>query len=156
LIFADNWRSAGIVSEIDDMSPQAQRDRMLRATYTGVDSTSNPMTLLAVQRRFSTANIPTPENAWTGVTRGAYSNPEWDAIADQALVALEESRQLELEDRLLRIMTTDLPALPLTFNIQLTPVGGGLTGLQQIHGVPHTGTILYAWNIHEWDLRSGR
>jgi peptide/nickel transport system substrate-binding protein len=156
LIFADYWRAAGIVSEIDDLSSQAQRDRMLRATYTGIDATSNPMTLLAVQRRFSTPNIPTPENAWTGVNRGAYSNPEWDAVAEAALVALEEPRQLELEERLLRIMTTDLPALPLTYNLQLTPVGGGLTGVEQIRGVPHTGTILYAWNIHDWDLRPGR
>jgi hypothetical protein len=129
---------------------------MLRATYTGIDATSNPMTLLAVQRRFSTPNIPTPENAWTGVNRGAYSNPEWDTIAEAALVALEEPRQLELEERLLRIMTTDLPALPLTFNLQLAPVGGGLSGVEPIRGVPHTGTILYAWNIHEWDLRAGR
>jgi peptide/nickel transport system substrate-binding protein len=154
LIFIDNWRAIGIAGEVDELSLQAQRDRMLRATFTGVDGTSNPMTLLAVQRRFSTASIPTPENAWTGVNRGGYSNPEWDALADATLVALEESRQLELEERLLRIMTTDLPALPLTYNLQLTPVGGGLTGIEPIRGVPHTGTILYAWNIHEWDLRT--
>ncbi len=156
LIFIDNWRAVGIAGEVDELSLQAQRDRMLRATFTGVDGTSNPMTLLAVQRRFSTSSIPTQDNAWTGVNRGGYSNPEWDALAEAALVALEESRQLEIEERLLRIMTNDLPGLPLTYNIQLTPVGGGLTGVERIRGVPHTGTILYAWNIHEWDLRTGR
>lgn len=151
-ILADQWKAVGVRAEYEPLPPQAQRDRMIRATTTGVDITSNPMAPYAVQRRFATISIPTPENNWIGVNRGAYSSPEWDALADRFLRTLEENARLDVERELLRLLAADLPALPLTFNLQLTPVGGGLTGLQPIRGVPHQGTILYAWNIHEWDV----
>ncbi len=154
-VLADQWKTVGIRSEHDLLSPQALRDRQTRATFTGVEITSNPMVPYAVQRRFATVSVPTPENSWTGVNVGAYSSPEWDGLAERFLSSLDEPKRVEVERELLRMLATDFPALPLTFNIQLTPVGGGLTGVQQITGVPHQGTILYAWNIHEWDLEPG-
>jgi peptide/nickel transport system substrate-binding protein len=152
-VLADQWKAVGVRSEHDVLSPQAQRDRMARATFTGVDTTSNPMVPYAVQRRFASASIPMPEGSWAGVNSGGYSSAEWDTLAERFLTSLDEQRRLDVERELLRVLATDLPALPLTFNLQLTPVGGGLTGVQPITGVPHQGTILYAWNIHEWDLR---
>jgi ABC-type transport system substrate-binding protein len=106
----------------------------------------------AVQRRFHSNSNPTAEKSWIGVNRGGYLNPEWDALGDRFLTTLEESGRLSVERELLGLFNADLPALPLSYSLQLTPVGGGLTGIQPITGVPHQGTVLYAWNVHEWDL----
>jgi peptide/nickel transport system substrate-binding protein len=153
LIIGANWKQIGINASYEQRTAAALRDRQDRATFTGVDVTSNPMGVAAVVRRISSLNIPTEENRWVGTNRGGYSNPAWDDLEQRVLGALEESARLNLERELLRLYTTDLPLLPLYFRNDLVPVGCGLTGPVPNTGVAHRGFILHTWNIHEWDLR---
>jgi hypothetical protein len=48
-------------------------------------------------------------------------------------------------------LTTDLPALPIDFELQPIAVTG-FKGLVAITGSPHTGNIMHTWNVHEWEM----
>jgi peptide/nickel transport system substrate-binding protein len=156
LIIAANWKEIGVIGSYERRTAAALRDRQDRATFTGVDVTSNPMGVAAVTRRAAGYNIPTAENRWTGTNRGGYSNPAWDELDLRILGALEERMRVDLEGELLRVYTADLPILPLYFRSDLVPVGGGLKGPVANTGVAHRGFILHTWNIHQWDIEPGR
>jgi peptide/nickel transport system substrate-binding protein len=155
-IVMDSWRSVGVLAEYEQFPPQLARDRAARASFTGFDINTGPTGILNVGAKFASADIPEPANQWTGLNRGGYANPEWDRLVQTIAVTLEEPRRLEMERQMVRIFTTDLPALPMYYGLELVPVGGGLTGVQPIRGTPHIGTILHTWNVHEWDIQPRR
>jgi peptide/nickel transport system substrate-binding protein len=153
LIVGAYWKDIGITGSYERRTAAALRDREDRATFTGVDITSNPMGAAAVIRRTASNNTPTAENRWTGTNRGGYSNPAWDALELRMLGALEERVRIDVERDLLRIAGAELPVLPLYFRNDLVPVGGGLTGPVPNTGVAHRGFILHTWNVHQWDMK---
>ena len=153
LIVAANWKEIGIIGTREPRTAAALRDREDRATFTGVEISSNPMGAAAVIRRIASYNIPTAENRWTGTNRGGYSNPAWDELDLRMLGALQERQRIDVERDLLRIYMAELPLMPLYFRSDLVPVGGGLTGPVPNTGVAHRGFILHTWNVHEWDLK---
>ncbi len=151
LIIASNWKALGINGAYEPRGTALMRDRQDRATFTGVDITSNPMAILSVSRRLATVGIPTAENRWSGSNRGGYTNPTWDDLDKRAFASLQEGDRVDIERELARIYTTDLPLLPLYFQFDVVPVGGGIKGPVANTGVSHRGFILHTWNIAEWD-----
>jgi peptide/nickel transport system substrate-binding protein len=154
LIVADFWRVIGVAGSYEYESPSQLQDRQWRATFSGVVMYRVGNDLQSTVTKISTSNIPTPGNRWTGSNRGGYSNSEWDEIGSRAVATLDERTRLDLERRLLRIYTTDLPLLPLFFHFEELPVARTLTGV-----VPYTGTApntrtSHTWNVHEWDVTS--
>ncbi len=152
LIIASNWKEIGVIGSHEQRTAAALRDREDRATFTGVDISSNPMGAAAVIRRTATYNIPTAQNRWTGTNRGGYSNPAWDELDLRMLNSLQESQRVDVERELLRIAMAELPVMPLYFRWDLVPVGNGLKGPVPNTGVAHRGFILHTWNVHEWEL----
>jgi peptide/nickel transport system substrate-binding protein len=152
LAMADNWKAIGVSPEHSPFPINLLRDREARATFTGVDISSNPMGTLSAVRRFITEAIPTPDNRWTGTNRGGFSNAGWDDIGSKIRVTLDENQRVEMERELVRIFSAETPTLPLYYEIQAVPVGGGLTGVKPIRGIAHTGHVMHTWNAHEWDM----
>jgi ABC-type transport system substrate-binding protein len=111
------------------------------------------MGLLSAVRRFASDANPTADNRWTGTNRGGFASPAWDRLGEQVRVTLEEGKRVEQERELVRIFSADLPVLPLYYEIQMVPVAQGLTGVQPIRGIAHTGHVMHTWNVHEWDLQ---
>jgi peptide/nickel transport system substrate-binding protein len=111
------------------------------------------MGTLSAVRRFIGDATPTPENRWTGTNRGGYMNSAWDDIGEQLRVTLDGNRQIELERELVRIFSTELPVLPIYYEVQVVPTAAGLTGVQGLKGIAHTGHVMHTWNVHEWDLQ---
>jgi peptide/nickel transport system substrate-binding protein len=153
LIVADFWKQVGVEATYEYRTPEQLQDRQDRATFTGVTMINNNMDLVSVVRRITTANIPTAENRWTGTNRGGYASPAWDEIGTRALATLDETTRLDLERQLLQIFTTDLPLLPLFYQLAEIPVATGFTGLAPQTGLAPNSAILLTWNIHEWDVR---
>lgn len=152
-IVADSWRTVGVSGRLESLPAHLARDRAARASFTGFDINTGPTSIMNVGPKFASPDIPTPENHWTGLNRGGYANPDWDRLVQTIGVTLEEGRRLEMERQMVRIFSTELPALPIYFGLELVPVGGGLSGVQPIRATPHIGTILHTWNVHEWDVR---
>ena len=156
VIIASQWKEVGIVGAYEPRNAAALRDRQDRATFTGVEVSSNPMGAAAVTRRSATYNIPTAENRWTGTNRGGYSNPAWDALDQRMLAALDDKTRLDVERDMLRLYTSEPWLLPLYFRNDLVPMGGGLQGIVANTGTSHRGFILHTWNIQDWDVQPRR
>ena len=151
-VMRDGWKEIGVNTALEFRSEQMLRDRQARASFTGFDLSSNPMGGLSAVRRFHTEAIPTPDNRWTGTNRGGYSNPGWDDIGRRMRETLDDNARIQQERDLVRIFSTDLPVLPINYEVQLVPVAQGLTGVQPIRGIAHTGHVMHTWNVHEWDF----
>ena len=113
-IIASMWKQIGVVGSYELKTAAAIRDREDRATFTGIDLTSNPMGVAAVVRRTATSNLPTAENRWVGTNRGGYANPAWDALEPKLLGAIDDRDRIGVERDLLGILAADLPVMPLS------------------------------------------
>jgi peptide/nickel transport system substrate-binding protein len=153
LIIADNWKEIGVVATYENQTPQQLRDREARARYTGIDISRGSMPPLTIIRSLASEQIPTPENRWSGSNRGGYGSQAWDDLGRRYLGSLDEASQVQSERELVRLLTTDLPLMPLMYDPEQVVMGGGLTGVVPITGTSHNGQIPHTWNMHEWDLR---
>jgi peptide/nickel transport system substrate-binding protein len=150
-IVQQDLKAVGIEGLIDISSNVMLRDAEHRQNYTGIALNQNPLGGVSAVRRFATEQIPTAANRYAGTNRGAYSNPEWDDVGIRLRTALDDTRRLELERELLRILTTDLPAMPIQYELQAIPTVG-FKGFVPVSGAAHTGNIMHTTNVHEWDL----
>ena len=153
LIIADNWKQIGVVGTYENQTPQELRDREARARYTGIDISRGSMPALTIIRSLASEQIPTPENRWAGSNRGGYASPAWDDLGRRYLAELVEARRVQLERDLVRLLTAELPLMPLNYEPELIVMGGGLSGVAPNTGTAHNGQIMQTWNIHEWDIR---
>jgi peptide/nickel transport system substrate-binding protein len=156
LILADNWKQVGVVGNYEQQTPQELRDRALRAQYTGVDISRGSMPPLTIIRSLVSEQIPTAENRWAGSNRGNYANPAWDELGRRLLSAIDDSQRTEVEREMVRLLTADLPLLPLMYDPDMISMGGGLTGVVPATGAGYNGQIMHTWNVHEWDIRPGQ
>jgi peptide/nickel transport system substrate-binding protein len=150
-IVRDNWKAIGVDTSLSELTPFQLRDAQARASYTGGDITSNPLGGLSAVRRFASEQTPTAANRYAGTNRGSFSNPDWDSIGERMRFAVVDDERIQLEGQLLRVFSANLPGLPLYFELQSVPVTG-ITGVQPIVGVAHTGNIMHTPDAHLWDV----
>ena len=152
-IIQQEWKTnLGIDGTIEVLSNVLLRDAEARNTaLTGVGFNGNPLGGLSAVRRFASDQIPTAGNGWAGTNRGQFSNPDWDDAGLRLRTALDDDARINLERDLLRVLSAELPALPIQYELQPIAVTG-FKGLVQITGSPHTGNIMHTWNVHEWEV----
>ena len=153
LIIADNWKEIGVVGTYENQTPQELRDREARARYTGMDISRGSMPAATIIRSLASEQIPTADNRWSGSNRGGYASRAWDDLGARYLAELVEARQVQIERDLVRLLTAELPLMPLMYDPEIIVTGGGLTGVVVNTGTAHNGQIMHTWNVHEWDVR---
>jgi len=150
-VIQQDWRMAGIDAQIEILSNVLLRDAEARANIPGVGVNQNPMGGVSAVRRFASDQIPSAANRFAGTNRGQYSNPQWDEVGARLRTALDDNTRLNLEKELLQIETTDLPALPIQYELQAIAVYG-FKGILPVTGSPHTGNIMHTTDVNQWDL----
>lgn len=151
-IVEQDLKAIGIEGNIQVVSNVLLRDAEARANaVTGLAVNGNPLGGVSAVRRFSSDQIPTTANRYAGTNRGQFSNAEWDDVGARLRTALDDDRRVQLERELLRVLSTELPALALQYELQPIAVTG-FKGLVQVTGTPHTGNIMHTTNVHEWEL----
>jgi peptide/nickel transport system substrate-binding protein len=153
LIIADFWKQIGVVATFEQQSNAELRDRQARAQFTGMEISRGSMPPMTIMRSLNSEAIPTPENRWAGSNRGGYANPAWDDLGKRLLSTLEEPGRVAVEREMVRMLTAELPLLPVMYDPELIVSGGGLTNMQIASGTSHNGQIMRTWNVHEWDTR---
>ena len=149
---AGQWKSAGVAdltfSPIPNEATTAIKNEM-RHTFAGVQGTQTRDDIRGMT--YTTSQMGTADNRYTGGNRGGYSNPEFDRLYDRALITLDVGQRQGLIADFLKLIADDVPMI----NIFYDP--GQSTGAVRkgIRG-PGGGTSLQlnvsAWNIHEWDV----
>lgn len=150
-IIQQDWKAIGIDGSLEVLSNALLRDAEARANFTGVSINGNPMGGLSAVRRFASEQIPTAANRFAGTNRGQFSNPQWDDVGGRLRTALDDGKRLELERELLKVLTTELPALPFGYELQAIAITG-FKGFVPVTGTVHTGNIMHTWNVHAWDI----
>lgn len=147
-IIANYWREAGLAVDQTVIPVAQQRDRRLRASYPGVDTTSIPLRFENSIGRVSGGECPTAENNWVGNNRGCYQHPEMDRVVAGLRIAIEAQEQRRLYREIAQHHGEQLPVLSLYFNIHADIFRDGVTGIRASSHL-----VRAPWNIAEWELR---
>lgn len=91
-----------------------------------------------------TGRIPRPENRWTGSALGGWSNPEYDRLYDAYNTTLDRSDRNDVVLRLMKLVSDEVPALPLYYNTRVD------AHVAALHGPVSANEV---WNVHQWELR---
>jgi peptide/nickel transport system substrate-binding protein len=93
---------------------------------------------------FSSGQIGTLANRWSGANRGGWSNPEYDRLYDAFTTTLDPAERTRQLVAIYRTLSEELPGFPMYFDVKVLASAAGLRG-------PEPGSPL--WNIHEWEYR---
>jgi peptide/nickel transport system substrate-binding protein len=148
-IIADNWRNLGLGVEQRVLGRIESDDRVLRASFPAFETNALPISFRQWTSVLYGPNCPTEANRWAGRNRGCYQNPEHDRLVDEIGGAVDPAEQRRIYREIGRIQTTDLPVLPLYFNVEVTLFREGVLGIRG-NTMPKTSLM---WNVLEWDLR---
>jgi peptide/nickel transport system substrate-binding protein len=140
------WRQAGIDAR-EAIVPTAQaQNAEIRNLFPGLYAYSTPLGEESLAGHTS-AGIPRVENRWVGNNRSAWSNPEFDRVANQLAATLAANEREQRIAELLRIFSDDIPVIPLYFNpIPIAHVAA-LRGPAVV-----APDAAIAWNIHQWEF----
>lgn len=149
-IMASGWRQAGF-----DFSEAALAAGLIgsgeaRATFPSLATTGAGSGEGSLTSTFRSQSIPGPDTRWTGSNRGAWSNSEFDQLAEALEVTLDPNERIRQVLRMVRLVSDAVPAIALYFDLQPIPFVSALRG-----PMPFVGDV--SWNVHEWDFTpSGR
>jgi hypothetical protein len=96
---------------------------------------------------YSSGNVPTADNRWTGSNRPGWSNAEYDRLVEVFARTLDRSERERQVTAMMRI-NTDEPA-GISLSISLRPYAHARV-LQGLREAPPEANAYF--NIHEWML----
>jgi peptide/nickel transport system substrate-binding protein len=145
----DYWKATGMTVD-QVVLPNAQaRDQALRASFPAFEITQQGLSFENQTRRFESASCPTERGRWTGSNRGCYTTPEVDRIIAALQTAIDPAEQRRYYRDYVKILTEELPVLPLWFQVRGTIFREGVSGVQG--DTNPAGSITF--NVIEWDIR---
>lgn len=149
-IMADFFRQSGI-SVTQTPVPPAARDAGVAAAeanakFGGLTITGHGINVpWSLVQYYSVAQCTTPERRFSGGNRGCWSNPQFEQFATIATTTLDSTERASALVEAFRVVTEDLPIIPMSYNLDNVAVRKGLVGPG-----PRVGTASDMWNIHEW------
>lgn len=145
-IQVDGFRNAGI-EVIPKMLPFAVfPDTKTRSTFPAF-SNSSSQTFVMLR-----SAPPGPQNQFLGGGgRMGWANAEFDRLLDLSLSTLERPEWIKLQGEMGRVVSEDLPLLPIYFNVRVTAYVAELQG-PLLGTTPTSGSD--SWNIYQWEWKS--
>ena len=139
-VLVDFWRRAGVAVQPAVLPVAQTNDGETTSTFPAFVNGS--MAIGATLVKFRSDYIPSPETRWTGSNRGGYSNVEYDRLAHLADATLDRTERGQFVVQMMKIVSEDLPGLPLYYSVGVSAFAVGL------HGPVQGGST---WNVHEWE-----
>src|SRR5438093_5733115 len=99
---------------------------------------------------FTTASIPRPENRWFGNNRGAWSNADYDRLADAYNATLDRDQRIQQMAQMTRLISEELPAISLYYDLGIVAYVSAIKGPVPV-GPDTSG--LATWNIADWEMQ---
>jgi peptide/nickel transport system substrate-binding protein len=143
-IIASWWRQAGFEMKETAVPVALSTTGEVRGSFTGfyVGQGGSNETIFS---SYISRNTGRPENNWVGTNRGGFSNPEFDRLYTAFSTTLDRSERDSLAAEMARIMSEELPAISLVFQVNSVAVARGLRG----PGAWGPNGSL-SWNMHRW------
>jgi peptide/nickel transport system substrate-binding protein len=141
---ADRWKRAGVDTDPDVLPLQASQDREFRSNLPGFQVvTANTEFRVANLGRYTSAEASLPENRYAGSNRGRYMNPEMDGLIVRYAVTIPQAERLELARAIVRLLSEDLPDMPLAYNKRPTFIAKKLVNVSADQ---------LTRNAYQWDM----
>jgi peptide/nickel transport system substrate-binding protein len=150
-IIAPYWRQLGIDVSEETLAGSLVLDKDYTRSFPSVEATAKGTGDEIFRFGFVTRLRPTAQIGYTGGNTGSYSNPELDDLVVRLFATIDQDRQGAALRALGEILATDLPALPLYFDVKLAVALKGVRALTD----DYPGAIgpgFMARNAHLWDL----
>jgi peptide/nickel transport system substrate-binding protein len=146
-IISRDWRSAGFEIQEVVVAAGMERDGQLRASFPGMWVQNTSVGESALMNHTS-GRIPTPQNRYQGGNRGAWSNAEFDRLADMYSTELDRSKRTQILVDMTKIQSEDLPAISIFY---VTQPWAFVTGLKGPRLVAPDANM--SWDIETWEFR---
>jgi ABC-type transport system substrate-binding protein len=147
LILTDAWRRAGIEVHPSILPAALVRDGQHRHTFAGLATKGG----YQQERNFTTAEIGSPENRWTGDNRAGWSNPEYDRLYESFLTTLDRAERTRQFVEMQRLISEEIPAYFTHHAVAVTAHTAALRGPKPLPQGTGTFSKGAYENIHEWD-----
>jgi peptide/nickel transport system substrate-binding protein len=147
-IVADQLRSFGLPTEQYIVPASRLDDSEHRASFPGLSLTALTATLDFENARFRYRG-PT-RTAPLGSPRNGYENPETIVLVDRLQVTVPPDQRTLLQRKIMQVVMTDLPILPLYWDVETLTIRKGVVGPVARTG-RHVNYPLSTWNIADWD-----
>jgi peptide/nickel transport system substrate-binding protein len=144
-IMASGWRQAGFDFAETALPAGLIGTGEARATFPSLATTGAGSGEGSLTGTFRSQSIPGPENRWTGSNRGAWSNTEFDQLADAFETTLDRNERIRQVLRMARLASDAVPAIALYFDLQPIAFNSAVRG-----PMPFVGDV--SWNVHEWEF----
>ncbi len=79
---------------------------------------------------YTSANIPTQKNAWSGQNQMGWVNPKVDKLVDELEAEFNPAKRKTIAQTLLHEYTSDVPVLPLYYRSEVAAIPSNLTGYE--------------------------
>jgi peptide/nickel transport system substrate-binding protein len=143
-IYVDGLRRVGFYTYQKVVPAQQIRDPELRALLPALQVRGGGDQLTT----YTSEQIPAPDNRWHGDNRGGWSNAEYDQRFSAFATTLDRSERIAQQAQLERIISEQVPAIPLFFNVYVVAHDGDLKGPVARHTPLAGGPFLH---LHEWE-----
>lgn len=143
-IITDTWWRAGFEVQPSVMSAVQVRDNLARATFPAIGMALIGAGGATGTLAFTSAQIGTPANRWSGSNRSGWSNAEFDRLHDAFSAALDRSERSQLIVQMMRLVNDEVPGFVMYFDAKVMAHATALRGPQPRNTL---------WNIHAWELR---
>lgn len=146
-VLTSGWRKAGFDFSESLLAAAQSVDSELRATFPAMFTFTQSGGEYAMAHDYSSAAIGSPANRWVGNNRGAWRNEEFDRLSESFADAVAAADRIRFIAQMARVMTENLPGIPISFSLGVDAHVTALQGAQQV-----ANESLFAWNIHQWEL----
>jgi peptide/nickel transport system substrate-binding protein len=146
-IYVDGLRRVGFDAKQTVVPAQQIRDPELRALLPGLQVRGGADQMIT----YTSEQIPGPDNRWHGDNRGGWSNPDYDRYFAAFSTTLDRTQRIAQRAQMERLITEQVPAIPLFFNVYVVAHSGDLSGPVARHTPLAGGSFLH---VHTWEWRS--
>ena len=130
-VAADAWSAIGIASDLNVVPRSRQSDREYRTAFTGAEMHQHAPGRLGELLNWRMDDMPTPASRWAGENRGSYVNPLTHQLAVDHDVTIDRVKRLDVLTQLFKIVSEEVPTIPLYFHANVHVVRSGLKGMDE-------------------------
>jgi peptide/nickel transport system substrate-binding protein len=148
LAVADYWQRLGIKVELDVIPTQARTDRARRAGRPGFEIQKQQAGATALVR-YTSGEVPLPENNYSGNNRARYANPAFDALLEGYFTTITRADRDRILGDIVNQMTDQAHAMGVLWDADPVLRSARTDGVRAL-SVPGP---MVTFNAHEWTLK---
>jgi peptide/nickel transport system substrate-binding protein len=146
-IMIDNWKSGGVSSSLFVIPAARARDGELGSSFPAARVSNRgirPDNFI-----WTTEELPTPENRWTGSNRGSFFDPEVDRLQKLRMTSLDETQRRNAAIAVIKRLTDLAGPTPFLYGVEVVVARAHVAG--PMGAIPSQNGM--TWNVHDWEVR---